>query len=84
MDALQKDSRYVIERLRSSITISENLTVQRSLFGKEMRYSTYNAIPQYPKSKKHPYETLEKMGISGVDLCPLALKWLYLFDKYWI
>lgn len=24
-----------------------------------MRYSTYNAIPQYPKSKKHPYETLE-------------------------
>lgn len=25
-----------------------------------MRYSTYNAIPQYPKSKKHPYETLEK------------------------
>lgn len=27
-----------------------------------MRYSTYNAIPQYPKSKKHPYETLEKSG----------------------
>ena len=25
-----------------------------------MRYSTYNAIPQYPKSKKHPYESLEK------------------------
>lgn len=27
-----------------------------------MRYSTHNAIPQYPKSKKHPYETLEKPG----------------------
>ena len=25
-----------------------------------MRYSTYNAIPHNPKSKKHPYETLEK------------------------
>ena len=25
-----------------------------------MRYSTYNAIPQYPKSKKHPYQSLEK------------------------
>lgn len=24
-----------------------------------MRYSTYNAIPQYPKSKKHPYQSLE-------------------------
>ena len=31
-----------------------------------MRYSTYNAIPQYPKSKKHPYETLEKSGVSGL------------------
>lgn len=30
-----------------------------------MRYSTYNAIPQYPKSKKHPYENLAKQGISG-------------------
>ena len=28
-----------------------------------MRYSTYNAIPQYPKSKKHPYENLAKVGI---------------------
>lgn len=27
-----------------------------------MRYSTYNAIPQYPKSKKHPYETLENVS----------------------
>ena len=36
---------------RSSITISENLTVQRSLFGKEMRYSTHNAIPHNPKPK---------------------------------
>lgn len=26
-----------------------------------MRYSTYNAIPQYPKSKKHPYESLENL-----------------------
>ena len=26
-----------------------------------MRYSTCNAIPQYPKSKKHPYETLENL-----------------------
>ena len=24
-----------------------------------MRYSTYNAIPHNPKSKKHPYESLE-------------------------
>lgn len=36
-----------------------------------MRYSTYNAIPQYPKSKKHPYETLEKPALfrafAGVD-----------------
>lgn len=30
-----------------------------------MRYSTYNAIPQYPKSKKHPYETLENKRISA-------------------
>ena len=30
-----------------------------------MRYSTYNAIPQYPKSKKHPYENLAKQGIPG-------------------
>ena len=30
-----------------------------------MRYSTYNAIPQYPKSKKHPYETLEKERVLG-------------------
>ena len=28
-----------------------------------MRYSTYNAIPQYPKSKKHPYETLENKAV---------------------
>lgn len=27
-----------------------------------MRYSTYNAIPQYPKSKKHPYENLANDG----------------------
>ncbi|MBM6927165.1 hypothetical protein H6B51_14795 [Pseudoflavonifractor phocaeensis] len=31
-----------------------------------MRYSTYNAIPHNPKSKKHPYETLEKLRASGV------------------
>jgi len=30
-----------------------------------MRYSTYNAIPQYPKSKKHPYENLAKIGLFG-------------------
>ena len=48
-----------------------------------MRYSTYNAIPQYPKSKKHPYETLEKVRLawgreysripkaeSGIDASP--------------
>ena len=33
-----------------------------SFHRKEMRYSTHNAIPQYPKSKKHPYETLENQG----------------------
>ena len=33
-----------------------------------MRYSTYNAIPQYPKSKKHPYETLEKPWFSELFL----------------
>ena len=33
-----------------------------------MRYSTYNAIPQYPKSKKHPYETLENTGVPGFVL----------------
>ena len=30
-----------------------------------MRYSTYNAIPHNPKSKKHPYETLEKPRFSN-------------------
>ena len=29
-----------------------------------MRYSTYNAIPHNPKSKKHPYETLENGGFA--------------------
>ena len=33
-----------------------------SFHRKEMRYSTHNAIPQYPNSKKHPYETLENQG----------------------
>ena len=33
-----------------------------------MRYSTYNAIPQYPKSKKHPYESLEKAIFSAIYL----------------
>lgn len=47
-------------KLRSSTIISENLTVQRSLSGKEMRYSISNAIPHNPKSKKHPYENLVK------------------------
>ena len=37
-----------------------------------MRYSTYNAIPQYPKSKKHPYENLAKMGFPRV--CIFFLK----------
>lgn len=31
-----------------------------------MRYSTYNAIPHNPKSKKHPYETLEKSSFFEV------------------
>ena len=31
-----------------------------------MRYSIYNAIPQYPKSKKHPYESLENLRIFTV------------------
>ena len=35
-----------------------------------MRYSTYNAIPHNPKSKKHPYETLEKLGLSGKKKAP--------------
>src|SRR5699024_2661457 len=36
------------------------------LFGKEMRYSTYNAIPHNPKSKKHPYETLENTAFPAI------------------
>ena len=60
-------------KLRSSITISENLTAQRSLSGKEMRYSISNAIPHNPKSEKHPYENLVKSGFSGpLKLFPLA------------
>ena len=35
-----------------------------------MRYSTYNAIPQYPKSKKHPYESLEKAIFLGLVILP--------------
>lgn len=31
-----------------------------------MRYSTYNAIPHNPKSKKHPYETLENIEFPGL------------------
>ena len=38
-----------------------------------MRYSTYNAIPQYPKSKKHPYENLANCSIShSWDIAVLA------------
>lgn len=32
-----------------------------------MRYSISNAIPHNPKSKKHPYETLAKSRLSGLD-----------------
>ena len=36
-----------------------------------MRYSTYNAIPHNPKSKKHPYETLENQGFQAkIELHP--------------
>ena len=36
-----------------------------------MRYSTYNAIPHNPKSKKHPYETLENQGfLAKIELHP--------------
>ena len=52
-------------KLRSSTIISENLTVQRSLSGKEMRYSISNAIPHNPKSEKHPYENLVNADFSG-------------------
>ena len=37
-----------------------------------MRYSTYNAIPHNPKSKKHPYETLENQWFSAFNLASLA------------
>ena len=37
-----------------------------------MRYSTYNAIPHNPKSKKHPYETLEKSTFSGFVILSLC------------
>lgn len=37
-----------------------------------MRYSTYNAIPHNPKSKKHPYETLENQRFSACLLASLA------------
>ena len=40
-----------------------------------MRYSTYNAIPHNPKSKKHPYETLENKGFAGLLNCPVECKW---------
>ena len=40
-----------------------------------MRYSTYNAIPQYPKSKKHPYESLENKGL-------IAVYFLYPFIRF--
>ena len=52
-------------KLRLSITISGNLTIQRSLSGKEMRYSISNAIPHNPKSEKHPYENLVNTGLFG-------------------
>lgn len=61
-------------KLRSSTIISENLTVQRSLSGKEMRYSISNAIPHNPKSKKHPYENLVKSGFSLVVHMRLSSK----------
>lgn len=67
-------------KLRSSTIISENLTVQRSLSGKEMRYSISNAIPHNPKSKKHPYENLVNTGFvrqnlySGNPLYPQKAK----------
>ena len=57
-------------KLRSSTIISENLTVQRSLSGKEMRYSISNAIPHNPKSKKHPYENLVNTVFSGFSAFP--------------
>lgn len=43
-----------------------------------MRYSTYNAIPQYPKSKKHPYETLEKWAFPG----SIYVRWLSNLEKW--
>lgn len=43
-----------------------------------MRYSTYNAIPQYPKSKKHPYETLENCDFFS----PLIFHHKYLDECY--
>ena len=29
-----------------------------------------DALPQYPKSKKHPYESLENTGMFGLHTCP--------------
>lgn len=47
-----------------------------------MRYSTYNAIPQYPKSKKHPYENLANLVYLGLGACALCfVTWNFAVGK---
>ena len=52
---------------RLSITISEYLTVQRSMYIWEKRYNTA-MLYRYPKSKKYPYEIPTNSGVSDLIL----------------
>lgn len=50
---------------RLSITISEYLTTQRSMYIWEKRYNTV-MLYRYPKSKKYPYEIPTKIRFCGL------------------
>ncbi len=58
-------------RQRPGVVVSKGVPAAKS--GKEMRYSTHNAIPQYPKSKKHPYETLENIKFIRYNIIDFML-----------
>lgn len=53
-------------KLRLFVTTSADLTVQKAPFGREMRYSTFDAIPHNPKSENHPYDTPDGEGAFGM------------------
>ena len=48
-----------------------------------MRYSTYNAIPQYPKSKKHPYENLANRRFFCVLSLVFAILMIAVLQWFW-